>query len=323
MRLKTHVGIAIALATVCACQTAQRSLEDPSRTEFKAAPARALGPYSSWERQTEGRIGEDLFATPLPSGGGIIFASNRHSESYKLYFRDFRGKRIRRLTHGPGDDAFPAVSPDESRIAFSSTRQGPWQLYLQTGFEDRQPVRIGEPGVEARHPAWSPDGKQLAYCRLSPVSQEWEIWLIDLATQTQSRVTEGLFPVFSPNGETLAFQRHRRRDNQWFSIWTIRLDGTHEHEIVSGDSWGAVNPCWSPDGTWIIFNSVGRTESGSESETGTDLFTVRLDGTQLRRLTFKPGPEWNPFWGLDSRVYFSAIVDGQSALWSIEAPKHK
>lgn len=322
-RLVAGAALTVLVCLTAGCQATHMSLQDPARTEFRA-PSTDLAPYSGWDRITEGDIGEDRYPMPLSTGSGLIFASNRHSEFFKLYLREAQGRRVRRLTHGGGHDAFPAVSPDGTQIAFASTRNGVWQLYVQNGYEDRDPIRLGEPGIDARHPAWSPDGKQIAYCRLSPVSKQWEIWILDLESQSPIRVTEGLFPAFSPDGKTIAFQRHRRRDGRWFSIWTIATDGTREHEIVAGDEWGAVNPCWSPDGTRIAFNSVGRsgdTVDRTAVDPGTDLYVVHADGTRLQRITFRDGPEWNPTWGLDGKLYFNATVDGETALWSVTAPR--
>lgn len=281
-------------------------------------------PYTSWEQGTPGDIGEDLHAAMLPAGDGIIFASNRHGAAFKLYLQDRGSKLIRRLTDGSGDDGFATVSPDGQRVAFASNRDGVWQLFLLRHFEDRQPLRIGDVGVDARGPSWAPNGRELAYCRKSPVSGDWEIWVVDLETGSQTFVTNGLMPAFAPDGRTIAFQRPRERGSQWFSLWTIRTSGTHEHEIVSGADWGAANPTWSPNGEWIAFNSASRTATGQESG---DLYCVRADGTNLRQLTFANGREWNPTWNTNGEIAFTAqsrdAANGEpsTAIWIIQGPE--
>ncbi len=52
---------------------------------------------------------------------------------------------------------------------------------------------------------------------------------------------------------------------------------------------------------------------------GDDLYRIGADGEGLTRLTFSAGAEWNPYWGLDGRIYFNAIIDGKTAVWSLKA----
>ncbi|MFN0059381.1 MAG: TolB family protein [Planctomycetota bacterium] len=315
-RLLLLLPLALSLAGCLLPGAAHESATRPISRE--STDAGESTPYATWQQHSPGDIGEDLYAESL-SNGALLYSSNRHSYEYKLYLREPDGGRLERLTEGPGDDAFAAVCPADQRIAFASNRSGTWQLYLMNTFEDRTPERLADLGVEAQHPSWSPDGTRLAYSRRSPVTGEWEIWILTIASHASERVTEGLFPVFSPAGDKLVFQRHRARDAEWFSIWTIDLNGTHEQEIVSGPDWGAVNPDWSPDGGWIVFNSVSKSpHTRADTSLGDDIWCVRRDGTSLRRLTFKRTPEWNPTWSVDGRIFFSATDDsGQTAIWSL------
>ena len=57
--------------------------------------------------------------------------------------------------------------------------------------------------VNVVHPSWSPDGLEIAYSRLSPVTSQWEIWILNLQTQQHRHLTDGLFPEFQP-GPTAA-----------------------------------------------------------------------------------------------------------------------
>ncbi len=293
---------------------------------YQRPSGRLLRPYSAWQRHTEGVVGEDLFPVPLPAGEGLVFSSNRHSANFKIYLRLSNENTVRRVTHGGGGDIFPDISPDGNRLVFASNRDGGWRIYLVDHRGGSPPGRLGDAEGEAIHPSWSPDGRSIAFSRLSATSGEWEIWILDLETHEERRVTTGLFPDYRPGaGDTLAFQRPRQRDREWFSIWTVRLDGTHQQEIVAGKDWGAVNPSWSPDGSRIVFNTVGRSPSTRElpPDRGDDIYCVNADGTNLTRLTFLDTPEWNPFWGVEAspRIYFNALRDGQTAIWSVAAPQ--
>lgn len=76
------------------------------------------------------------------------------------------------------------------------------------------------------------------------------------------RLTSGLDPALSPNGQTVAFTRWQGETG---SLWTINVDGTNEHQ-VAGFIKQAKGPAWSPDGSQIVLNFQhgGRLEGKTE-----------------------------------------------------------
>ena len=127
------------------------------------------------------------------------------------------------LTSDPGADIQPAYSPDGAWVAFASNRGGDWGIWTVSS-SGGQPVQVtSSPGDEV-HPSWSPDGQRIVYCVRSVTSGQWELWITDAQVGATSRfIGYGLFPEWSPSGDTIVFQRARERGSRHFSIWTLTL----------------------------------------------------------------------------------------------------
>ena len=62
---------------------------------------------------------------------------------------------MKRLTNDPGDDAFPSWSPDGTRIAFASSRDGNVEIYVMDA-DGTNLVRLTNDPAEDSSPAWRP-----------------------------------------------------------------------------------------------------------------------------------------------------------------------
>ena len=267
-------------------------------------------------RISSGAVGDDLFPAPLPHGGGVIFSSDRHSDALKLYLEEDGKAGALRLTRGEGNDIQATVAPKGGEIVFASDRDGQWRLYRlsdQSGSSD--PQAITDPELTALHPSFDPSGERICYMRRSPQGR-WEVWIHTLADGTERFICEGLFPEFHPKKDRLIVQRARDRDARWYSLHLIDLTLGRERELVAGADWGAVNPSFHPDGTWIVFNSVREKSSDdAHPEHGDDLWCMTEDGRRLTRLTETARAEWNPVWGRDGQIYFTATDRERAGIW--------
>ena len=101
--------------------------------------------------------GPELQPTLSPDGRMVVYASGI-SGNLDLYLMRVGGDRAIPLTTGPADDSQPSFSPDGERIAFRSERDGGGLFVM--GATGESVRRVTNAGFD---PAWSPDGKQLAY----------------------------------------------------------------------------------------------------------------------------------------------------------------
>lgn len=163
----------------------------------------------------------------------------------------------------------------------------------------------------------SPDGTQLLYstCEYpvnyptamlsaSPLTgsdYQYDIALVSTSGGEPRRLTNNdaydNFPVWSPDGTRIAFlsARHHELEAQAFArphLFTMAADGSEVRHLARG-LLGVVNhpPQWSPDGQWLAF--VGFEDLGELFVR--NLYTIRADGTDLRRLgPAISGPSWSP-----------------------------
>jgi len=178
----------------------------------------------------------------------------------------------------PTDDGYPVFSPDGRRLSFDSDREGAFEIYTMNadGTDVRRLTYNSANDVSA---AWSPDGSQIAW--MSNRSGQFEVWLMNADGSNQRQFTgaeapsEGThwFPQWSPDGERMAF--HVDRD-----VYTVRADGS-EYTRLTVDPDNGMVPSWTADGSRIIFMSwrTGATEIHAMNADGSD--QVRLTHTEV------------------------------------------
>ena len=244
-----------------------------------------------------------------PDGARIAFYSERDGNA-EIYVMKADGSGVTRLTDTKADEGYPAWAPDGRTITFDSDRDGNFDIFAMNA--DGSNVR-----ALTKHPArdvsasWSPNGGKIVF--MSDRDGGFDAYEASpIAGADATRVTRTgttWFPVFSPDGRTLAF--HVERD-----VFTAPDGGpstglgagglTHSLRRLTTDPANGMYPSWSPDGTRIAFMSWrnGKTE----------LFTMNADGSdQKKLLSMDRGDAVDPRWSPDgTRIAFVHLPDGMN-----------
>lgn len=247
-----------------------------------------------------------------------------------LWARHARGldtpsfSRTLQFTFGAGEQTQPALAPDGRRMAFVVIPEGggPRRIYLkQIGSEAMVPLgdTPGTPGQDDQYsPAWSPDGRQLAY--LSRFKDQLGLYVADLATHTARRVYIPQEPShweqgalsWSADGHSLVFPDHvGAQPNS--EIFRLNLLTGEARAITSPPpGWeGDLNPAISPDGQKLAFTRASETAVR-------DIWWLTLADGKLHQLTHDHMNIDSLTWSADSAsVLFSSNRGGKYALWQM------
>lgn len=280
----------------------------------------------SLEQHTFSDIGGDFDADIDPWGKRMVFASTRHQLRPDLYIKSVDGVSVTQLTADPGPDIQPAFSPDGRTVAFASRRSGNWDIWL-VNVDGGPPAQVTSGPADEVHPSWSTDGSRLVYCSLPAKGGQWELWTTDATAGASKRfIGYGLFPEWSPVGDTIVYQRARERGSRWFSIWTLTLyDGEPRYptEVSASATQAMILPTWSADGSQIAFASTSTVPPPPVDGVRLtenlvfDIWIMNADGRGRTRLTDGHGANHAPAFSPSGRVFFTSNRSGHDNIWSL------
>ena len=203
--------------------------------------------------------GVEWFPSLSPDGKWVVY-SGGSSGRRQIYLQSVSGQTPLDLSRDTTvDDDQPAFSPDGELIAFRSSRDGGGIFVMgRTGEAIKRVTHMGF------HPAWSPDGTQLAFTtenvELYPQNSIGRsgLWIANVTTGEIRRLYEGdaVLASWSPHNQRIAYT-HRLGNPTQSAIWTIPVRGGTPKPVMSekATNW---NPVWSPDGKYLYFSSDRR-----------------------------------------------------------------
>ncbi len=217
---------------------------------------------------------------------------------------------------GSGEIVFQAISDSPLLVNFFS-------MYLMSVDGSDLHTLLGGSAV-APQPAWSPDGRYLAFVASDtgstfnigyPAQSQItsQIFVVNANGSNIEQVTQGSgnksHPSWSPDGEHIAFSGYDA--NFDLDIYVVDKNGANltnlTHPFESNEDY----PVWSPDGSQIAFQAL--------LNNNWELFSMNADGSNMLQLTFSSGQEnisnvqasWSPD---GKRIVFAS---NRSGAWDI------
>ena len=224
-----------------------------------------------------------------PNGLGIAYVSNAEGNN-DIYITNSEGSHIGiinyRYTSDPGNDLDPSWHPSGNYIAFATTRNGKWEIYLVNLSNNVKEPLIQMIGRHAYDPEFSPDGTLVAFNARVISEDEMDIYIHSIATGENTKVTNTDMARirhldWSPDGSKLVFiadpDANDEHHPDQLEIFTMNKDGSDLVKITN-DEKPDYFPKWSNDGNSIYFVSKGSQEKYK-------IYVMDPDGTNIRRVT--------------------------------------
>ena len=218
--------------------------------------------------------------------GRIIF---RDSTTGQLYTVNTDGTALRQVTHS-GYNAFPDWSPDGRSITYASARGGGHFAIWIARADGSHPQQLtpDDPNSDNLWPHFTPDGRTVVFTNCLGAACDGGISAVrvdgsDLHAITPNSGDSYNNAVPSPAGSQIVFMRWHV-NGIMMRLYTRAIRGGTERPITPArlEAWA---PDWNPQGGRIVFSS----NLYSTRPHGA-IYTVRPDGTGLRKLTNPPWP---------------------------------
>ena len=246
---------------------------------------------SGYRRLTADDNIRHFYPSISPDGQSVVYSAyNEQTKHYEIYELNISANETKELTFGFGDLNAPEISPDGSAIAFTRFYNDPEKPNTWLMNRDGTNLRpVSE--IRAWDPTWSPDGSQILFASVDANNLS-QLFIINV-DGTGLRQISNLPALrgrsdWSPLGLIVTYS-----GKPWErELFAMNPDGSNQHQISpsGGNSQG---PSFSPDGEWVAFTSYfDRYEVN-----GCEIYIMRADGTDLRRLTNNDYCDYQPRWG--------------------------
>lgn len=338
-----------------ATENTPTSVAEPTKTTAAVEPTSAVAKTPTGVAGGNATATSDVAGTggdPTPTAGEatatevvepevipvIVFSSHRGDiHDSQVYVMAVDGSEQRQITFARGHSWGPRVSPDGSRLFFSSVAPGEHQTHdaagggtTGTGNHDIYVADLaGSTATDLSVTninnitagqltwdngwAWSPDGSEISFT--TDRNGNWDIYSMSAGGTNERRLTDDPaqdgWPSWTPDGQHIVFASDRT--GNW-ELFIMNADGSDVRKLTDRPDTTDLFPEVSPDGTQIVFSS--QIESVNEGE----IYVMPIDGGEATRLTNTAAlnnmPSWCPS---GEQIVFTSDRDGNENVYIMTA----
>lgn len=231
----------------------------------------------------------------------LIYHSNK-AGSWGIYRLDdlaSQTPKVRSISNDPSgkNSVSPSRSPDGKWVAFSSDRDGNWEIYVANADSGTLQRMTFNTWATEVNPVWSPNGKQLVYESIR--NGNWDLYTMDVVTGEEGRLTTSpgsdINAFWSPDSSKILFQSNRDGITQ---IYEIDMASKVDRKVSQGQA-EDTDPAYGPDGSRMIYLSKSPT-------TGNAIVTIAgVDGSNPVQISDETRNAAGMVWSKDGgRIVF-------------------
>jgi Tol biopolymer transport system component len=245
---------------------------------------------SGWRQLTDLPSGS-FYASPSPDGDSVVFVGKEsgNTEIHEINLSTGKTKQLTQLEREVGS---PEISPDNQFIIFTyraSNNIAQVWIMNRDGSDPHQ--FFSSSNQESHDPTWSPDGTQILFAMGR--GENNKLYVMDFEGQEPKLLNDSI-------------------DTRGRSDWSINdliafdMGGPFQHDVyvMNGDGSNLIpftdgnnsqGASFSPDGEWLAFTAY--TDVANRNQSSCEIYIMRVDGTDQRRLTNNGYCDYQPRWG--------------------------
>jgi len=239
----------------------------------------------------------------------IAYSSLREGHK-EIWVMDYDGANARQISFNGGLNKFAEWSPDNTRLVYTSkpNNRNRWELLVQNLEGGTYPLSLS--GSYISSPAFSPDGRRLAFSARNEKSRDADIFVSATDGSGIRNLTNSAgidtSPTWSPTGTQIAFISDRSGSPQ---VWVMDSDGSNVRRLVT-EGGHCDSPDWSPDGRYILYSWQ------APRQWEHDIYILEVASGRINQLSTGMGSAESPHWSPDGRhIAFQSTRSGSKQIF--------
>lgn len=246
---------------------------------------------SGYRRLTTDDTRQHFYPSLSPDGASVLYSAFYETNNFEIYELRLSDGSVNRITNSSVVETAPELSPDGTTIVYS--RYNPNTEKYQIILAERNGANPGNiPGASGWDPTWSPDGRQVLFA--SDARGTVQLYAARVDGREQRTITN--LPAirgrsdWSPDGNSIVTYSGPAWNRE---LYIMNADGSNARQLTPGGG-NSQGPSFSPDGNWVAFTAYFDIYGDDH---GCEIYVIRIDGTDLRRLTNNDHCDYQPRWG--------------------------